>query len=185
MSQEQKCYLCEKSASVSSAVNENKDVNRVECETCGIYYLGSPTLFEKDYKEMPREKRAMLSAYTRQCFELEEEPPELGNTDLLKDIIAEYENKTLDNKVKNLILNLREKSSQYGELVSWAAENDYPITYSFGHEGSTKIRDLAVEKGLIDWTAKSTGLKLTEEGWKLGTELKKIAAIIKDANTRG
>jgi hypothetical protein len=127
MSREQKCYFCEKSASVSSAVNENKDDNRVKCETGGIYYLGSSTLFEKDYKEMPREKRTMLSAYTRQCFELGEEPPELGDTDLLKNIIAEYENKTLDDEVENLILYLRERSSQYGELASWDAEKDFKL----------------------------------------------------------
>jgi len=58
---------------------------------------------------MPREKRSVLSAYRRECFELEEEPPELGDTGLLIDIIKECENKTLEYKVENLIWYLMNK----------------------------------------------------------------------------
>jgi len=173
MSKEGRCYLCEKNANVSSATNERKDANRVECETCKIYYLDAPIMFRKEYEEMPREKRAMLSSYTRERFEHREKPPELGDPDALKEIIASYENKTLDEKLENLIWYIRKNSPQFGGSVSWDAEKDYPITYSLSPQGFTKMRDLAIKKGLLDWPARGTGLKLTEEGWKLGTELVK------------
>lgn len=97
--------------------------------------------------------------------------PVLGYPD--EEIITEYENKTLDEKLENLIWYIKKKSSQFGDSVSQDARKDYPITYSLSPEGFTKIRDLAIKNGLLDWPARGTGLKLKEEGWKLGTELMK------------
>lgn len=171
MSEEFKCILCEKNAQRSGV--QGKDEYLAECTTCGKYFLGSPEIFEGSYTSMPREKRAMVSAYTRELFERGEEPPELGDSDALKEIIAKYENKTLDEKLENLIWYIRKKSSQFGDSVSWDAQKDYPITYSLSPEGFTKIRDLAIEKDLLDLPARGTGLKLKEDGWKMGTELMK------------
>lgn len=171
MSEISKCILCEKDAEKSSV--QGKDGYLAECATCGKYFLGSPELFEGSYTGMPREKRAMLSAYTREHFERGEELPELEDANALKEIITQYENKTLDEKLENLIWYIRKKSPQFGDSISWDAQKDYPITYSLSPQGFTKIRDLAINKDLLDWPARSTGLKLTEEGWKMGTELMK------------
>jgi len=169
MIKESKCILCEKEARISGV--SGKDAAFIECEKCGNYVLASPELFEKAYIHMPREKRAMLSAYTRELYELEEEPPELEDPDTLEEIIAGYENKTFDEKLENLIWYLRKKSKEFSDSVSWDAEKDYPITYSLSPQGFTKIRDLSIEKGFVEWPARGTGLKLTEEGWRLSTEI--------------
>ncbi len=77
MSEKSTCILCEKDAEKSGV--QGKDGYLGECATCGKYFLGSPELFEGSYIGMPREKRAMLSAYTRGRFERGEEPPDNDN----------------------------------------------------------------------------------------------------------
>jgi len=169
MNEKSTCIFCEKDAEKSGV--QGKDGYLAECATCGKYFLGSPELFEGSYTGMPREKRAMISAYTRERFERGENPPEFGDSNALKEIITEYENKTLDEKLENLIWYIRKKSPQFGDSVSWDARKDYPITYSLSPEGFTKIRDLAMKKDLLDWPARGAGLKLKEEGWTLGKKL--------------
>jgi len=169
MSEELKCILCEKNARGSDV--QGKSASFVECNTCGNYEF--ERFFEKAYIYMPKEKRAMLSAYSRNRFEHEEEPPELRDPKNLEEIIAVCESKALDEKLKNLIWYIRKKSHQFGDSVSWNAEKDYPITYSLSPQEFTKIRDLAIEKGLLLWKARGVGLELTEEGWKMGIELMK------------
>jgi len=167
MIKESKCVLCQEEAKVSSV--PGKDAYFIECDTCGHYLFASPELFERGYIEMSREKRAMLSAYTRNLFEHGEEPPELGDPDLLKEIIADYENKKAGEKLKNLIWYTRKKSSQFGDSVPFNTEKDYPITYSLSPQGFTDILNSPIGLNLIVPT--ESGLKLTGEGWKLGNEL--------------
>ncbi len=168
MSKEEKCILCEEEAVKSSV--QGKDGYSVICDICGRYFLGSPEIFEGSYTSMPREKRRMLQAYTRELFELGEEPPELGNPDELKDIITDYEGKTVDEKLDNLIWYLRKNSEEYGGSVPWKIERDYPITYSLSPQGFEKIVHLARDNDLLVIESRDS-LKLTEEGWKLGTKL--------------
>ena len=167
MSQEEKCILCEKDAEKSGI--QGKDGYLAKCDICGEYFLGSPELFEGSYTGMPREKRTMLSAYTRERFERREEPPELGDPDVLEEIIAKYENKTAGEKLKNLILYIRKKFPQFDDSILLEAEKDYPITYSLSPEGFTEILNNPIGQKLIEST--ESGFKLTEEGWTLGTEL--------------
>jgi hypothetical protein len=58
------CIICEKDAEKSGV--QGKDGYLAECATCGKYFLGSPEIFEGSYTGMPREKRAMISAHTRE-----------------------------------------------------------------------------------------------------------------------
>jgi len=167
MSEISTCILCEKDAEKSGV--QGKDGYLAECAICGKYFLGSPELFEGSYTGMPREKRAMLSAYTRNLYERGKEPPEFGDPDALEGIITEYENKTAGDKLKNLIFYIREKSPQFDDSVLLEAEKDYPITYSLSPEGFTEILNNPMGQKLIEPT--ESGFKLTEEGWKLGTEL--------------
>ena len=165
MSHNEKCYLCEKSARVSFITVGKYEVN---CEICGRYIFLNG-INEVEYNKMPRENRTMFSAYTRERFEHGGEPPELGDPDLLKDIITEYENKTAGEKLKNLVWYIRKKSPQFDDSVSLDAEKDYPITYSLSLEGFTEIFNNPIGQQLIEPT--ESGFKLTEEGWTLGTEL--------------
>ena len=161
------CIICEKDAEKSGIQGKNGYFTK--CDICGEYFLASPELFEGSYTAMPREKRTMISSYTRDRFEHLEEPPQLEDSGYLKAIITEYENKTLDNKLENLIWYIRKKSPQYGDSVLLEAEKDYPITYSLSPEGFTEILNNAIEQGLIEST--ESGFKLTERGWTIGTEL--------------
>ena len=165
MSQEEKCYLCEKSARISCITVDKYEVN---CETCGRYIFLNG-INEVEYNKMPRENRAMLSAYTRERFELGVEPPELADPKNLEGIIVDYKNMTAGEKLKNLVWYIRKKSPQFGDSVSLDAEKDYPITYSLSLEGFTEIFNNPIGQKLIEPT--ESGFKLTEEGWTLGTEL--------------
>ena len=171
MSEKSICILCEKEAGKSHI--QGRDGDLIECETCGRYFLASPEIFKGCYtKKMPREKRAMLSAYTRDMSECGKEFPELGDPDELEETIAKYENKTEDEKIKNLIWYVRKKSREYDDKVPWDAEKDYPITYSYGSEGFEKIRKKARDDmGFLQYPARGIELRLTEEGYKLGTKL--------------
>ena len=166
----EKCILCEKEARVEAGQKEGKTMDAifVNCETCKKYYLDAPDLHGQE--KMPREKRRMLSAYTREQFELGKEPPEIGDPDTLTDIIAKYEGKTLDEKLENLIWYLRKESDEYGDSVSWNIERDCPITYSLSPQGFEKIVHLARDNGLLIMVSRDS-LKLTEEGWELGSKL--------------
>ncbi len=167
MNEQAICILCEKNA--EKAHIPDKVGYFIKCDTCGEYFLASPEIFESSYTEMPREQRAMISAYTRDCFVHRKEPPQLEDAGYLKGIITEYENKTLDDRIKNLIFYIRTKSHQYGYNVLLEAEKDYPITYSPGPEGFGEILNSAIEQRLIK--SIESGFELTEQGWKLGTEL--------------
>jgi len=159
------CIICEKDAANSGIQGKNGYL--AECATCGKYFLASPELFEGSYTGMTREKKAMISAYAREHFERGEEPPVLGYPD--EDIITEYANKNLGEKLENLIWYIRKKSPQLGDSVLLEAEKDYSITYSLSLEGFTEILNNAIEQGLIEST--ESGFKLTEKGWTIGTEL--------------
>ncbi len=159
------CIICEKDAEKSGV--QGKDGYLAECATCGKYFLASPELFEGSYTGMPREKRTMLSAYTRERFEHGGEPPVLGYPD--EDIITEYENKIAAENLENLIWYTRKKSPQFGDSVFLEAKKDYPITYSLSPEGFTEILDDAIGQKLIE--SAESGFKLTEKGWTIGTEL--------------
>lgn len=170
MNEQAICILCEKNA--EKAHIPDKVGYFIKCDICGEYFLASPEIFQSSYTNLPREKRAMISSYTRDCFEHSKEPPQLEDAGYLSGIIAEYENKTINDRVKHLIMYIRKKSPQYGYNVLLEAEKDYPITFSMSPEGFTEIINNAVEQGLIK--SIESGFELTEQGYSLGTELLEI-----------
>jgi hypothetical protein len=169
-----KCVLCEQES--KRFKEQRSDGYAVECETCGRYFLDAPEIFEGGYINMPREKRAMISAYTRELFEQGKERPELEDDELLAGIIEEYEGKTDDQKLENFILFLRKRSKQFRDLVEVNKERYYPITYSLSEEGLLAILKLGKERGLLTEETPGTVIRLTEAGWKIGTNLIKTKA---------
>jgi hypothetical protein len=167
MNEQAICILCEKNA--EKAHIPDKVGYFIKCDICGEYFLASPEIFQSSYTNLPREKRAMISSYTRDCFEHSKEPPQLEDAGYLSGIITEYENKTLDDKVKNLILFIRKKSPQYGYNVLLEEEKDYPITYSVDPEGFRGILNSAIEQRLVK--SVESGIELTDQGYSMGTEL--------------
>jgi hypothetical protein len=166
-----KCILCEKAC--QKTAESGRDGYAVECDTCGRYFLESPELFEQEYIDLPREKRAMISAYTRELFILGRERPGLGDADNLVGIIEKYENKNDEQKVENLILYFRKKSKQFGAEIPIDPEKDYPVSYSLSEQGFLETVKLAKDRDLITEIEKRTLIKLTELGWKQGTEIMK------------
>ncbi len=168
MSSKERCILCERNSNVESV--SGRDAIFVRCETCGKYQLGEPSESVRYYREeVQREKKAMLSAYTRERFEQGGEPPMLGYPHALEGIIAEYENKSDNEKLENLIWYIKKESSQFGDSVPLDAVKDYPITYSLSHEGFTEVLNNAIEQNLVEPI--ESDFKLTEQGWRRGTEL--------------
>jgi len=165
MSEKSKCILCEKDIEKEGVQGRNG--YSAECPICGKYFLASPEIFEGSYIQMPREKRKMISAYTRELFECREEMPVLEDPNNLEEIITEYENKSPDKKLENLIWYIRKKSSQFEDNVPLNGEKDYPITYSLSPQEFNEILNNSIEQKLVEPT--ESGYKLTEKGWKLGT----------------
>jgi hypothetical protein len=168
-----KCILCEQECERHHP--QGMDGYEVECQTCGRYFLASPEIFEAAYIKMPREKRSMISAYTRELFEQGKERPELGDDDLLASVIEEYENKTDDQRLENLILFLRKRSKEFGVAVDINEARDYPITYSLSKDGFSAILKVAKDRGLLEEGTAGLGGRLTEEGWKMGTRVMKAS----------
>jgi len=165
----EECILCSRIAEVSKVPGWGE--YSVECATCGNYTYDD--FFKTAYTSIEKDKRAMISAYTRECFELGMEPPKLGNPDHLKEKIEEYKNKTIEEKLDNLILYLKKKSSYLGDCVAWDEKKDYPITYSPYPQEFTKIRNLAKERNLLYWKSRDSGLELSGEAWELAEKLEK------------
>lgn len=110
--------------------------------------------------------RAMISAYTRECLELGKETPELGDPDNLKDIIEEYENKFLDDRLDNLIRYLGKNSKYYIVNIPVVPEKDYPITYSSDPQEFKELFDFGFKENLWSKGAKGTDLRFESEGWR-------------------
>ena len=148
-----------------------KDIDKAQTFLPDAYEIAEASIFDKGIKK-PIVIVSGFSARTSAFIGMRLEFYIIARhkkTGLLSWIITDYENKALDDKVKNLILYIRKKSPQYGDNVLLEAEKDYPITYSLGPEGFTEILNNAIEQGLIEST--ESGFKLTERGWTIGTEL--------------
>lgn len=177
MSEKSICILCEKEAEKSGI--SGRDGYLIECETCGKYFLGSPEIFEGSYKSMPREKRALISAFTRGFPRHEEKFLELGDEVIShpagyspssiswNKIIEEYESKSEDEKLENLISYIKNESKQFGDRVLLDGEKDYPITYSLSSQEFTTIRDIAIKRDILTRASSGAGFELTEKGWKM------------------
>jgi len=154
------CILCGKIAEVLKV--PGRDEYSVECTTCGNYTYDH--FFKDAYVSMEIEKKAMVSAHTRDSFEIGKESPKLGDPDHLKKKIEEYKNKAIEEKLNNLIMYLKKKSNYLGDSVSWNEKEDQEFS---------KIRDLAKKKNLLYWESRDSGLELSEEGWEMAEGLKK------------
>jgi len=167
------CILCGKIAEVLKVPGRGE--YSVECTTCGNYTYDH--FFKYAYVSMEIEKKAMVSAHTRDSFEIGKESPKLGDPDHLKKKIEEYKNKAIEEKLNNLIMYLKKKSSYLGDSVSWDEKEDYPITYSPNPQEFLKIRDLAMKRNLLYWESRDSGLELSGEGWEMAEGLEKKSEI--------
>jgi len=175
------CLLCKNIAEVSKP-DSNKGEYLVECDTCKKYIYDH--FFKDTYKYIEDNERAMISAYTRQCYEIGEPPPILGDPEQLKEIIERNKRTTIEEKINYLILNLKKKSKYLGDEIPWNEKRDYPVTYSPNSQEFHNIRDLAIKRNLLLWKSQDAGLILTGDGMQMGEKLEKEAQMNTDADRR-
>lgn len=158
----ERCLLCDKDAIIKGV--PGKGEFSVECATCGKFIVDG--LFEGSIKAMSKEKRAMISAYTRELFENGQASPFLSDSDELSGIIKKYEKKTLAEKTDSLIVHVRKKSRYFGEYIQWDESKYYPITYSPNSQEFVEIINHAKTRGYLSEQSPRLGLKLSGDGWE-------------------
>ena len=175
MSQENICVLCGK---------EWKDFRRlgrterywVECDICGKYV--SNNFEDLQFRAMPQEDRAMVSAFTRELFEYSSPEPELdilSQQNQIEVIVQRYKSKSISEKLGNFILFLARKTHFYGEEIPIDFLKDFPITYSKADDEFSNIFLLSRELGFIEAPVvlgPSQQVKLTLQGWQKSEEIK-------------
>lgn len=145
-----------------------------ECKICGRYE--SSDFEDLTYKTLSVEKKAMISAYTRENFEYGAVPPKLHILDEqggIEKIIERYEKKTLYEKLDRLIQYAGKNSSYFGENIHSKinSSRDYPITYSKNIFEFKNIFNQARNAGLLH-SATRDHLALTWTGWQRTNEIK-------------
>jgi len=178
MSPERICILCNKPSEESQRVS-NSEIYYLRCKICGRYRSGS-FIDETTFRTMASDKKAMISAYTRELYELNAPMPELHTLDNENqiDVITErYEKKTIIEKLNNLILYVGRKSRYFGEPLHVHGENDYPITYSVSIVEFENIRNQAYAAKYFLLPVSGGNVTLTWEGWKKFEEMKEAGTI--------
>lgn len=145
-----------------------------KCEVCGQYILEA--LYERRFRSLPSEERAMISAFTRELFEYKSQIPHLPDLDAagqVEGIIESYKKKTVFDKLDNLILYVARRSHYFGEALHTNKEIDYPITYSNGPIEFEKIFNYAKDAGYIKFPAIGPGAntELDMKGWEKAANL--------------
>lgn len=163
------CVLCNKPLTLRSGL-QNSSKYKATCKACGVYI--SEGLEDLDLNRLPDATKAMLSSYTRFCLENSAAPPDFCSIDepTLKGIITFYKNKSLDEKLNNLIVYIGNKSPYYGANIEITSEFDYPLTFSPNREECERILIQAETFGLISSPASRL---LTWDGWRKFYDLKR------------
>jgi hypothetical protein len=165
--------------------NEVKDYHRIagteryqaECDICGKYI--SSSFGNLGLNALPAEDKAMLTAYTRELFENNAPEPELdilAEQNQLNIIIQSYKQKSINDKVENLIRFFAKKTNYFGKEVIIDFFKDYPITYSNKLNEIENIFFLCVDLNLIKNVPGLSDNKqpasLTLQGWLKSEEIK-------------
>lgn len=117
----------------------------------------------------------MISAYTRELYELNSPVPELhtlNSENQIEIIIARFKNKTVIDKLNNLVLYMGRKSDYFGKPLRFHEETDYPITYSSNKVESDNIKNQAFEAGYFKLPTTGGNVMLTWKGWQKFETLK-------------
>jgi len=171
MSSEHICVLCNQIASFHRIQGE---LYSVECKICGKYE--STDLHDLAFKALSEEKKAMISAYTRELFEYDSLKPKLyrlNDQGEIQKIIERYKKKTIYEKFDRLIQYAKKKSSYFGENIrsNINSSKDYPITYSKNVGEFENIFNQARKEGFLQSDSRDH-LALTWAGWQRAEEIK-------------
>ncbi|MBW1824906.1 MAG: hypothetical protein JRI87_10135 [Deltaproteobacteria bacterium] len=171
MSPETPCILCNSTVS-RSQVGQTSALYMAECEVCGKYI--SDDFNDNGFGQKSDLDRAMISAYTRELHELQSPIPELHNLDFenqIEVIIQRYKNKSIIEKLNNLVLYVGHNSDYFGKPLIFHEEKDYPITYSGNKTECDNIKNQVFEAGYVKNPRSGGNVSLTWEGWLKYEEL--------------
>jgi len=158
------------------------DIERysVECKICGRYE--STDFDDLAFKLFSKEKKAMISAYTRELFEYKSPKPVLHtlSENQIENIIERYQKKTIHEKLDRLIQYAEKKSSYFGENIKSSIDSskDYPVTYSKNIWEFKNIFNQARKVGLLQSESRDH-LALTWAGWQRAEEIKEAGMLSK------
>jgi len=182
MSPNNNCILCDHPGRNFHRLPGTERYN-IECDICGKYISNS--FEDQEFRIMPEEEKAMLSAYTRELFEYNSPEPEidvLAGQNQIGIIVQRYKKKSINEKIENFILFLARKTSFFGEDFEIDCSKDFPITYSKNPSEFENIFYLCKDLELIEapgLTGSIQPLKLTLKGWQKSEEIKESGAFSK------
>lgn len=178
MSKEHICEFCNQA--VTSFRRLDIERYSVECKICGRYE--SSHFEDLEYKTYPKEKKAMISAYTRELFEYNSPKPVLHtlSENQIENILERYQKKTIHEKLDRLIQYAEKKSSYFGENIKSRIDSskDYPVTYSKNIWEFKNIFNQARKVGLLQSESRDH-LALTWAGWQRAEEIKEAGMLSK------
>lgn len=154
------CPLCDaESAKVS--MHPTRDAFDIDCYRCGPFTI-SGTLYA--IRKIPPELKPHLSAYTRQCKELNERPEMLSTYNL--ESLARCIARIPPSQKPDVLLSIIGTRSPYpGAPVSFSAERDYPLLHGMNPQEAIFHLNALKANGLVDLVNTDT-VVLTHKGWE-------------------
>lgn len=180
MSPNPSCILCNQSAREFQRESRS-EVYFLYCTICGKYKSASFN-DETTFSRMTQNKKAMLSAYTRELYEYDSPTPELhtlSDQNQIDKIIQRYSKKTVIEKLNNLVLYVGKKTQYFGEPLHIHGENDYPITYSLNREEFENIKNQAFAAHFFRQPTSGGNVILTWDGWNKFEDMKHAGVLSK------
>jgi hypothetical protein len=179
MDASRRCVFCEGPIRIYQ-IGSTPALYRTKCRICGEYI--SDDFNDEGFKRMPKEVRAMISAYIRELFMYSSPVPEmhtLDNENQIDKIVERYANKTLMEKLDNLILFIGKKSNYFGEPLLINRQLDYPITYSKNIDEFENMLGYAIKSGLLSTPEleDAGNIEMTWDGWNRYYEIKRRGVV--------
>ncbi len=170
METKQICYLC--GLPSDFLPYRGKAEGRVSCNRCGDYYIDA--LLVEGGGPTDKERKAILSGYTRWQKELGNPVPEI-NVENIEKIIEENKKYSDEEKIDRLLLYYSRKYPSKGSSANYDYNLDYSITYSQNSkEFLYLLKDVAYKKlGYLEVLAGGI-FKIQPEGWQRIEWLEKI-----------
>jgi len=168
------CVLCGEPASREGV--SGTSLYTVICQVCGKYV--SEELNDRGFQRLTSDERAMLSAYTRELFEYDSPTPDLNvldNEEQVPRIIERFKNKTVQEKLNNLLLYIGRRSDYFGRPLHIQKEKDYPLTYSRNRDEFHNIRQQAFDAGFLRLPSSGGNVMMTWEGWERFEQIRETA----------
>jgi len=142
-------------------MHPTRDAFDIDCRRCGPFTI-SGTLYA--IRKIPPELKPHLSAYTRQCKEVNEHPEMLSTYNL--ESLARRIAQIPPSQKPDMLLSIIGTRSPYpGATVSFSPEHDYPLLQAMNPQEAIFHLKALKANGLVDVVNDDT-VVLTHKGWE-------------------